>query len=60
MYEPKKITNDFNLETKAVPHQMFPNLKSAKMMYMPTSQITSDDGNTTADSHSQSYVSPPQ
>lgn len=38
---------------------MFPNLASVKM-YKPPSQIPSEDGNTTADSTSQVFISPPQ
>lgn len=38
---------------------MFPNLQSVKP-YKPANQVTSEDGNTTADSNSQSFISPPQ
>ena len=48
--------NDCSIETKAVPDQMFPNLKMIKQI----KSLTQDDGNTTADSNSQSYISPPQ
>jgi len=48
--------NDCSIETKAVPYQMFPNLKMPKQI----TNVTLDDGNTTADSNSQSYISPPQ